>query len=315
MSNNKAAISITDPNRPSILTSPSVSKLNGSAKKEGSLLDDESDDGTSAVTRPASANGSPASPRVVSATPNKYEPWSGLDLGGIHLKTLSPSLFAFTHVTSLYINHNSLTVLPSAISLLRKLTLLDVTGNQLRSVPPELGMLTNLKELFLFDNMIADLPPELGTLHQLETLGIAGNPLPESLRLLLEKDGTSALVVYLRDSCPVPLPPPDREWATVEADTGIGSQESPSESFTLLCYNILCEWYATATTYGYTPSWALSWEYRKELILQEIMGCGADLICLQVCCMLAAPLRQPEEVSFADELSMCPACRSTGGRR
>jgi CCR4-NOT transcription complex subunit 6 len=33
--------------------------------------------------------------------------------------------------------------------------------------------------------------------------------------------------------------------------------------------------------YGYTPSWALAWDYRKELILTEIVNYDADFICLQ----------------------------------
>lgn len=33
--------------------------------------------------------------------------------------------------------------------------------------------------------------------------------------------------------------------------------------------------------YGYTPSWALAWEYRRELILHEITSYAADIICLQ----------------------------------
>lgn len=272
--NNKSAISITDPN-----SRPSSTKPNGLHKKDMSISghNSDSDDGRSPALGHPSAISSPV---VVGSDPTSQQPWSGLDLGGIHLKTLAPSLFAFSHVTSLYINHNSLTSLPAAVSQLRALTVLDATGNQLRSIPAELGMITSLKELLLFDNLISDLPPELGTLYQLDTLGIAGNPLPESLRLILEKDGTQALITYLRDSCPVPLPPPDREWITVEADNGL-SQETAPESFTLLCYNILCEWYAGSSTYPYTPGWALAWEYRKELILQEVMGCGADVICLQ----------------------------------
>ena len=38
---------------------------------------------------------------------------------------------------------------------------------------------------------------------------------------------------------------------------------------------------ATERLYGYTPAWALKWEYRKELILTEIMNYDADFLCLQ----------------------------------
>lgn len=49
-----------------------------------------------------------------------------------------------------------------------------------------------------------------------------------------------------------------------------------------MCYNVLCDKYATRQLYGYCPSWALSWEYRKKGIMEEITNCDADIISLQV---------------------------------
>lgn len=219
-----------------------------------------------------------------SDTSNVGNSWTTIDMGGMNLKNISPALFRYTFLTTLYIPHNSLVVLPSAISRLSHLTLLDASSNKLTSLPPELGLLTRLRDLFLFDNHLSSLPPELGTLHLLDTLGIEGNPLPENMRSLLEKDGTSALISYLRDSCPVPHPPPDREWVVVEPDSfpAINPGKPPETTFSLLCYNVLCEKYATSQMYGYTPSWALQWDYRKELILQELMNYSSDILCLQV---------------------------------
>lgn len=209
--------------------------------------------------------------------------WTTIDMGGMNLKNVSPELFRYTFLTTLYIPHNALVTLPASISKLVSLTLLDASSNKLTSLPSELGLLTGLRDLFLFDNHLSSLPAELGTLHQLETLGIEGNPLPENMRSLLEKDGTPALIAYLRDSCPVPLPPPEREWVTIEADPYVNSNPNApaNETFSVLSYNILCEWYAPGHMYGYTPSWALAWDYRKELILQEVMTYSADIICLQ----------------------------------
>lgn len=48
-----------------------------------------------------------------------------------------------------------------------------------------------------------------------------------------------------------------------------------------MCYNVLCDKYATRQMYGYCPSWALSWDYRKERIIDEIRHYGADIISLQ----------------------------------
>lgn len=58
--------------------------------------------------------------------------------------------------------------------------------------------------------------------------------------------------------------------------------ESPSaEKFKVLCYNILTDSTCTTRSYGHTASKGLSWEYRKELILQEIQARDADFVCLQ----------------------------------
>ena len=49
-----------------------------------------------------------------------------------------------------------------------------------------------------------------------------------------------------------------------------------------MCYNVLCDKYATRQLYGYCPSWALTWEYRKKGIIEEIRHYNADIITLQV---------------------------------
>lgn len=54
-----------------------------------------------------------------------------------------------------------------------------------------------------------------------------------------------------------------------------------SGTFTLLSYNILADVYATNEVYSYCPSWALSWPYRRQNLLREIVGYHADIICLQ----------------------------------
>ncbi|GAB2266851.1 Carbon catabolite repressor protein 4 1 [Dionaea muscipula] len=52
-------------------------------------------------------------------------------------------------------------------------------------------------------------------------------------------------------------------------------------TFTVLSYNILADAYAINESYSYCPSWALSWPYRKQNLLREIVGYHADIICLQ----------------------------------
>lgn len=269
----KAAIPITDPNRVK-------------STQEGKEDDSEASiDDSTAENHPSSTVGPVApAPRPTDGHPPENS-WTSLDMGGINLKNLprNSGLFSFSFLQALYLNHNALSIIPPEITMLKHLKLLDLSGNTLRNVPPDLGMLTSLKELYLFDNLLHNLPPELGSLHQLQTIGIEGNPMDASLKAIVQKEGTSALISYLRDSCPVPNPPPERVWKVLQPDTERKAQDpDPSvESFSVLCYNILCDRCATERLYGYTPSWALAWEYRKELILTEIMNHDVDFLCLQ----------------------------------
>jgi CCR4-NOT transcription complex subunit 6 len=66
---------------------------------------------------------------------------------------------------------------------------------------------------------------------------------------------------------------------------------SSSGTFTVLSYNILSDVYATNDTYSYCPSWALSWPYRRQNLLREIVGYRADIVCLQ-------EVRQEMDINF-----------------
>lgn len=287
----KSAIPITNPNA----VKP-VEGVNGASKD----VDATSVTGSPSVTSasevsptPANANANNSTSTVtpIVETPRLIAPklpkntWSSLDMGGVNIKNLPPTsgLFSFTFLSNLYLNHNALTTIPPEISKLRHLELLDLSGNNLVNIPSELGMLTSLKELYLFDNHLTNLPPELGTLHQLQTLGIEGNPLDANLKQIVQKDGTNALISYLRDSCPMPPPPPERPWKMLisPAEREAMEADPSTEVFSVLCYNVLSQRCATERMYGYTPSWALQWDYRKDLIIAEITAHDADFICLQ----------------------------------
>lgn len=71
--------------------------------------------------------------------------------------------------------------------------------------------------------------------------------------------------------------PPPRPWLTL----GQPTRSKPSCLFTVMSFNVLCDKYATRQLYGYCPNWALSWEYRRKVILDEIRNYNADIICLQ----------------------------------
>ncbi|KAL8191682.1 hypothetical protein R6Q57_028413 [Mikania cordata] len=79
---------------------------------------------------------------------------------------------------------------------------------------------------------------------------------------------------------PAPSPSPRRMISVTNADVA-GHLDSSSGTFSVLSYNVLCDSYATNDLYGYCPSWALSWPYRRQNLLREIVGYLADIVCLQ----------------------------------
>ncbi|KAJ3061146.1 Glucose-repressible alcohol dehydrogenase transcriptional effector [Podochytrium sp. JEL0797] len=203
--------------------------------------------------------------------------WTTLDLGGMQMRNLADSVFRYAFLTTLYLNHNNLMYIHAQIALLKDLRVLDLSGNKISQLPQEMGKMVNLKELLLFDNNLAYLPVEMGSLYQLEIFGLEGNPLQEPYAGFLQKEGALAIIEHLRENIPPGPHPNEREWISVDESV---SQSEPN-AFTVLCYNTLCDKYATAQTYAYTPSWALAWEYRKELIFHEIINYNADIVCLQ----------------------------------
>ena len=49
-----------------------------------------------------------------------------------------------------------------------------------------------------------------------------------------------------------------------------------------MSYNILCDKYTNRQIYGWCPSWALLWTFRRDLIFNELRDGNADIISLQV---------------------------------
>ncbi|XP_052130252.1 CCR4-NOT transcription complex subunit 6-like [Frankliniella occidentalis] len=204
--------------------------------------------------------------------------WAELEITG-SIRNVSPCLWQLTHLTSLYLNDNCLSRIPPDVAMLVNLRSLDLSKNKLRSLPAELGELINLRELLLSHNHLRVLPYELGKLFQLHVLGLQGNPLnKEILSLYGETNGTHKLLTYMLDSLTVSAShPPQRPWIPLTRP----NRSRPTCIFTVMCYNVLCDKFATRQMYGYCPSWALEWEYRKKSILDEIRHYAADIISLQ----------------------------------
>lgn len=96
-----------------------------------------------------------------------------------------------------------------------------------------------------------------------------------------------ALVTDPVITSPAPCP---RHMISTESEIKAGnlSIETPTSSggaFTVLSYNILADMYTITSspvnTRSYTPAWALTWEYRRKNLLNEIIGYNADILCLQ----------------------------------
>ncbi|CAN7061971.1 unnamed protein product [Brassica oleracea var. botrytis] len=85
---------------------------------------------------------------------------------------------------------------------------------------------------------------------------------------------------------PAPSPRPRRLIPVNGADVVGGHLDQDGRiqsagSFTVLSYNILSDTSASSELYSYCPTWALSWPYRRQNLLREIVAYRADVVCLQ----------------------------------
>lgn len=226
---------------------------------------------------------------------NNTQLWTGLDLSGQMMMTISDKLFRYSFLRRLYVNGNNIATIPKSIGTLKSLRVLDFSANKITTLPGELGMLFNLRYLYLFDNDIREIPDQFGNLVSLEFLGVEGNVnLDKDVISMIAKKGTRGLIIHLRDECIKIRPPEPRKWIAIGEDgepmtketemqpvTEVDLHSKESNSFTLMSYNTLCQHYATPKMYKYTPSWALNWEYRREKLTQEISLYSTNIICLQ----------------------------------
>jgi len=132
-----------------------------------------------------------------------------------------------------------------------------------------------LENIDLSYNKLDRLPLELGKLYKLFVLRLDHNgewalPPPE----IAARGGRSA-VVYLRENLPPPPVRTERDWISVDRSDRQGLH------FSCVCYNVLAEQYANGVMYGYCPDWALTWEYRREAVLRELLDLDVDIMGLQ----------------------------------
>ncbi|XP_078429896.1 carbon catabolite repressor protein 4 homolog 1-like [Wolffia australiana] len=94
-----------------------------------------------------------------------------------------------------------------------------------------------------------------------------------------EKKTNLGDAVSVTTSCVTQAPSPAPR-CMVPLRRGVASVTS-YENFSVLTYNILSDVRASSEIFDYCPKWALSWAYRRENLLREIVGYHADILCLQ----------------------------------
>ena len=118
--------------------------------------------------------------------------WTSLDLSFCEVQDSDlRSLLSEPNVERLqilYIHHNPISVLPSQIGKLTRLTTLNLSANRISALPPGIGQLTELTSLYLYNNQISTLPPEIEKLNKLTALNLGGNGIsalpPEIIQLI-----------------------------------------------------------------------------------------------------------------------------------
>ena len=86
--------------------------------------------------------------------------------------------------------------------------------------------------------------------------------------------GTPYQLETSRVICMPPAPCRARVRVVPPTGPGVGS-------FTVLTYNVLADLYANKDMYTYCPTWALSWSYRRQRLIGELLSYDADIMCLQ----------------------------------
>ncbi|KAK1222036.1 Glucose-repressible alcohol dehydrogenase transcriptional effector [Marasmius sp. AFHP31] len=77
------------------------------------------------------------------------------------------------------------------------------------------------------------------------------------------------------------MAPPPRQIIQRNQSTLSSEDSKDPGAFSVLCYNVLCPQFASPALYHYTPSWALPWEYRRNIIMDEIRLYSCEFVCLQ----------------------------------
>lgn len=99
----------------------------------------------------------------------------------------------------------------------------------------------------------------------------------------LKDDGSDSLAgkITLVTGTVIPTPKEARTRRMIICGGNSLNAELLNKQFKVMNWNVLADLYATESVYPYCEKWALSWTWRKHLILKELVSMAADIITLQ----------------------------------
>jgi len=97
----------------------------------------------------------------------------------------------------------------------------------------------------------------------------------------LLKDGRDAAEGGMSITTGTVIPTPKEARTRRMISKAAFNAEWLSKQFKVMNWNVLADLYATESVYPYCEKWALSWTWRKHLIMKELKSMAADIITLQ----------------------------------
>lgn len=96
------------------------------------------------------------------------------------------------------------------------------------------------------------------------------------------KDGRDSICGCMSVTTGTVIPTPkEARTRRMISNGGTFNAEWLSKQFKVMNWNVLADLYATESVYPYCEKWALSWTWRKHLIMKELKSMAADIITLQ----------------------------------
>lgn len=96
------------------------------------------------------------------------------------------------------------------------------------------------------------------------------------------RDGRDSTIGVMSITTGTVIPTPkEARTRRMISNGGTFNAEWLNQQFKVMNWNVLADLYATESVYPYCEKWALSWTWRKHLVLKELKSMAADIITLQ----------------------------------